>query len=111
MMAPQKPNGAQEKAKVDCLLAVKMLERALPPYGSSSKEGKAILDCITKLGKVFGKEEGETSELMPTELKALLQGLSGPGATPKGGPPPGQKPPPGPGGAPQGTPPGPPPGA
>jgi hypothetical protein len=87
MMSPQKPGGAQEGAKVDALMAVKMLEKALPAYGSGTEEGKAILKAITALGKAFGKEESSTSELMPAEIKQMLQSLAGPGAPPKGAPP------------------------
>lgn len=96
MMTPQKPAGQQEGAKVDALMAVKMLERALPAFGSGTDEGKAILKAITALGHAFGKEEGQTEELMPAEIKQMLQGLAGPGAPPKGAspaPPPGGAPP------------------
>jgi hypothetical protein len=93
MMTPQKPAGQQEGAKVDCLMAVKMLEKALPAFGSAGEEGKAILKAISALGKAFGKEEGSTEELMPAEIKQMLQGLAGPGAPPKGAPPPQAAPP------------------
>jgi len=101
MMTPQQPKGDQEGAKVDVLMAIKMLEKALPKYGSGEPGGKAILKAITALGKEFGKEEGQTEELMPAEIKALLQGVAGPGAPPKppqpAAPPPGAAPQPQPG--------------
>lgn len=75
-------------------MAVKMLERCLPAFGSQSEEGKSVLKAISALAKAFGKQEDETQELMPAEMKTLLAGLSGPGAA---GPP---------GGAPAGPPPG-----
>jgi hypothetical protein len=78
MATPQKAAGAQEGAKVDVLMAIKMLEKALPAFGSGDENGKAILKAITALGKKFGKEEGQTEELMPAEIKAMLQGLAGP---------------------------------
>lgn len=78
-------------------MAVKMLERCLPAFGSETDEGKAVLKAITALGKAFGKQQDETQELMPAEIKTLLAGLSGPGsAGPPGGAPPGAgAPPPG----------------
>jgi hypothetical protein len=100
MMSPQKPEGAQEDSKVNCLLAQKLLERALPAFGSGDEKGKAILKAISALAKAFGKEESSTEELTPAEKMQMLQGLAGPGAPPKpqGPPPPGagaQPPPPG----------------
>jgi len=103
MMTPQPNAGEQESAKSDCLMAQKMLERALPKFGSSHESGKAILKAISALAKAFGKEEDSTEQLMPAEIKQLLQGIAGPGAPP--GPPGGQAPPsmPPPGGAPPGA--------
>jgi hypothetical protein len=95
MMTPQKPAGQQEGAKVDVLMAQKMLERALAAFGSGNEHGKAILKAISSLAHAFGKEEGQTEELMPAEIKQMLQGLAGPGAPPK--PPPGAGAPPPPG--------------
>lgn len=90
MSTPQQPKGQQEGAKVDALMAVKMLERTLPAFGSQSDEGKAVLKAISALAKAFGRAEDKTQELMPAEMKTLLAGLSGPGAA---GPPPGAAPP------------------
>jgi hypothetical protein len=103
MMTPQAPAGEQEGAKADVLMAQKMLERALPKFGSGDKRGKAILKSIASLAREFGKEEGQTEELMPAEIKQLLQGLAGPGAPPK--PPPGAQGAPPPGAPPPGAPP------
>jgi hypothetical protein len=83
MMSPQKPEGAQQDAAVNCLLAQKLLERALPAFGSSESRGKAILKAISALAKEFGKQESETEELTPAEKMQMLQGLAGPGQPPK----------------------------
>lgn len=94
MMNPTQPKGAQEKAKVDVLLAIHQLEVALAPWGSGSKEGKAILKSITALAKAFGKDEETTQELQPAAEKQMIANLAGPGAPPKPqGPPPGGPPP------------------
>jgi hypothetical protein len=93
MMTPKKPGGVMEGARVDCLLAQKKLEQALATFGSNSDEGKGILDAIRALSKAFGKQEGDTEQLMPAEIKQMLQGLPGPGAMPAGMKPPGGAPP------------------
>jgi predicted house-cleaning noncanonical NTP pyrophosphatase (MazG superfamily) len=106
MMTPQNADGAQQSSRVKRLLAQKLLEQALPAYGSGKKEGKAILDAITKLAKAFGKNESETEELAPAEKMQLVQDLAGPGEPPKGPPPGGPGPQPLTGGAPPPPPPG-----
>jgi hypothetical protein len=98
MMTPQKPAGLQEKAKVQIQSAIKVLEMALPAFGSGEEGGKAILKAITALGKAFGKDEQNANELMGADAKNLLQSMAGPGAPPAQ--PPGQPKP----GAPQGAP-------
>lgn len=82
MMTPGPASGEREGAKADVLMAQKMLERALPKFGSTDAAGKAILKAISAIAKEFGEKQGKTEELMPSEIKQLLQGLSGPGAPP-----------------------------
>jgi hypothetical protein len=105
MMSPQKNEGAQAQAKVQCLNAQKVLERALAAFGSASEEGKAVLKAISALAKAFGKDLDTSEELSAAEKMTMLQGLAGPGQPPKPqGPPPGG--PPGAGAAPPQPPPG-----
>ena len=90
-----------EGAKLKVMTAIKTLEMALGTFGSTSEEGKAVMKAVSALAKAFGKHEDETKELMPAEIKQLMQGLAGPGSPPgppAGGAPP---PPPPPGGPPQ----------
>lgn len=84
MLTPQNPGGAQESARVDCLLAQKKLEQALVIFGSNSEQGKAIMKAITALSAAFGKQEGDTEQMIPAEIKQMLSGLPGPGAMPPG---------------------------
>lgn len=86
---------------MEVLLATKMLERAIPAFGATGKEGKAILAALKALGGAFGKTEGNTEQLMPAELRKMIAEFTGPGMP---GPPPGAGAPPG--GAPPGGPPG-----
>lgn len=92
MMAPSQQGGSQEGSRVDVMMGCKLLERGLGVFGSTSKEGKAILGALSTLAKAFGKTEDNTSELMPAELKHMIAAASGPGnPNPQGGgaPPPG----------------------
>jgi len=93
IMTPQPPNGKREGAKVDIKMAVKVLVQTLASFDPGSPEFKAVMGSIKSLEKVFGEEDSQTQELMPAEIKQLLQGLSGPGQMP-GAPPGGAAPPP-----------------
>lgn len=96
-MTPQAPKGKAEGAKVDVKMAVKVLVQTLAAFDPGSPEFKAVMGAIKSLEKAFGEEGSKTEELMPAEIKLLLQGLSGPGQMPGGpspGGPPGGAPPP-----------------
>jgi len=75
MTTPEAPEGLREAAKVDVMLAVKVLERALPAFGFETKEGKTILNTLKSFSKVFGTSEQSTEELMPAEIQSLLQSM------------------------------------
>jgi hypothetical protein len=95
MMTPQAPKGDIEGAKVQVVTVLKVLEQALAKVGSSHELGAAILKAISALAKVVGKDQDESEELVPANIKAILQGVAGPGAPPKppqGGPPQGAPP-------------------
>lgn len=98
MMSPQNPEGQTAGARVQVLMAQKLLEQSLVAFGSGEPEGQAILKAISTLVKKFGKHEEKSEELMPSEAKQILKGIAGPGRPP--GPPPGA------GGPPPGGPPG-----
>lgn len=84
MLTSQAPEGLREAAKVDVMLATKVLERALPAFGFDTKEGKAILNALKSFGNVFGTSASTAEQLMPAELQQLMQSVS---AGPGGGPP------------------------
>lgn len=89
MMTPQAPEGLREAAKIDVMLATKVLERALPAFGFDTKEGSAILNALRSFSKVFGKSQSESQDLMPAEIQNLLSQMpQGAGGAPSGAPPP-----------------------
>jgi len=101
MMTPQKAGGHTAGAKAAVMVAMKVMEQSLPAFGATTEEGKAVLNAIKAIAKVFGEQESKDKELMPAEIQQLLSGLAGPGAPsagqpgpPPGGPPPGGAPPP-----------------
>lgn len=76
MLTSQAPEGLREAAKVDVMLATKVLERALPAFGFDTKEGKAILNALRSFGSVFGQSQSNAEQLMPAELQQLMQSMS-----------------------------------
>jgi hypothetical protein len=108
MMIPQKPAGQMENGKMKVHVAIKMLEQALAQFGAIDKEGKSILTAITSLAKTFGKQEGDSEDLLNSEKKTIAGSIPGgaapPGAPPGGAPPgpPGMMPAPGGAAPPQG---------
>lgn len=76
--------GEKETATINVQTAMDLLEQALPKIGSDSEEGRAIMDAVTKLTKIFGKREAKTRELMPTEIMNMISSLpQAGGATPE----------------------------
>jgi hypothetical protein len=90
-MTPQEPKGEQASAGAGVEIAIRLLEHALVAYGSTSKEGKAINECLPKLAKAFSRSEDQALSIMPAELKTALMapaGAPGPGgSTPAEAPP------------------------
>lgn len=91
-MTPQSPEGKKAGAKVQIMTATKVLIQSLAAFEMGGKEFKAVMGAISTLEKAFGKDESDTKELMPAEMKNLIQGVSGPGQMGGGAPPPGGPP-------------------
>ena len=99
MATPQPARGEQQSAAVTIGLAMDLLERTLPAFGSESDEGGAILTALSTLSKKFGSARSKGQDLIPAELQQLMSALKpGPvagamaGGAP-GGMPPGMPPP------------------
>lgn len=84
MTTPEPKMGEKETATINVQTAMDLLEQALPKIGSDSEEGRAIMDAVTKLTKIFGKREAKSRELMPTEIMNMISSLpQAGGATPE----------------------------
>lgn len=101
MSTPEPALGEQESGKAAVAIAIKLLERALLPFGAGSTQGRCILKAITTLTKDFGMDEERSQGLGPAEMQQMAQSAGAGGGT--GGPPAGAPP----GGMPPGTPSGP----
>lgn len=98
-MTPQQPKGEQASADAGVMIAIRLLERAVVAHGSESKKGRSISRAIQTLVHEFGREEDQSLEIMPAEVKTALMapagepggGQQGPGGAgmPGGGMPPG----------------------
>lgn len=98
MMTPQTPNGKIEGGKVNLKLISTLATQTLASFETGTPEFKCTLDIIKSIEKLAGKQGEKSEELMPAEIKQMMQGLSGPGqmggGAPPGGPPGGGAPPP-----------------
>jgi len=75
MMTPQPAEGEQMSAMIQITMAMDMLTKSLPPFGAESDEGKAIMKAVESLSKAFGEQEHKARELVPAELRMLMQTL------------------------------------
>jgi len=75
MMTPQPAEGEQMSAMIQISIAMQMIEKSLPAFGAESDEGKAIMESLKKLGRAFGESEHKAKELVPAELRMLMQTL------------------------------------
>lgn len=75
MTTPQANAGDQQAAFTQISMAMDMLEKSLPAFGSETPEGKSLLGALTQLTKGFGQQRAGGADLIPAELQQLLQGL------------------------------------
>ena len=75
MSSPQPKQGEKQNALINVSLAQDLLEQTLPAIGSETEEGAVILDVLSKLSRKFGDAARKSKELVPAELKQLMQNL------------------------------------
>jgi len=106
MSNPQPNEGEKQAAMSQVQMAVDLLEQTLPPFGSETPEGKAILSVLKVLSATFGEKKDKARGLIPSEIMNLVASLpKGAGQGAPAGAPPGMPPgmPPMPGGMPPGA--------
>ena len=86
MAQPQPKAGLQAAAHAKIQMAIDLVEQSIAAFGSESPEGQTLLKCATALGKTFGEQRTKGRELIPAEMKLLLQS-QGAGGPPPGAPP------------------------
>ena len=74
-LTPQAPEGEQMSAMIQISMAMDMIGKAMPAFDEKSKEGEAMIDALAKLGRAFGEKEDKARELVPAELRMLMQTL------------------------------------
>lgn len=94
MSNPTEQEGLKAQSRQGIQLAIKLLEASLLPFGTQSKEGKAILSSINKLAEIGGATG--SPDLQQSEVKMLAantgpqdaggQSAGGPGGMAMGGP-------------------------
>lgn len=71
MASPTNASGQQAVGHVGVQIAMKVLEHALPAFGSETKEGRAIIRTLNSLSKDFGKQDD--SDLVPAEIMQMVR--------------------------------------
>ena len=86
MSAPQDNAGDKQGAMAQVQMAVKILEQTLIAFGSDTEEGRAVLSCLSTLGKKFGESKDHGRALIPSEIMNLQASMpKGAGGMPPGG--------------------------
>ena len=75
MATPQPKQGDKQQALISVSLAMDLLEQSLPALGSETDEGRTVLATLSNLSKKFGASNRKTQELVPAELKSMMQSL------------------------------------
>lgn len=84
MTTPEPQAGNMEQARLDVMMALDMLQKAMQVFGMESEEGESLSEAIEELVSKFGERESETRQLMPAEIMNLVSSLpQAGGATPE----------------------------
>ena len=72
MSTPQPAHGDKQSALTNVSIAGDLLEQTLPALGHETEEGRAVMQVLQTLSKVFGHTKSKSSELAPAELMQLM---------------------------------------
>jgi hypothetical protein len=83
MSTPEEKKGEQEKARLNVMMALDMLQSAIGAFAPDSEENQTIQKVVADITRRFGEREGDTRQLIPAEILQMIQTLpQAGGATP-----------------------------
>jgi hypothetical protein len=83
MSTPEEKKGEQEKARLNIMMALDMLQSAVGAFDAESEENKTIEKVVAEITRRFGERESDTRQLIPAEILQMIQTLpQAGGATP-----------------------------
>jgi hypothetical protein len=83
MSTPEVKKGEQEKARLNVMMALDMLQSAIGAFPPDTDEGATIQKVVADITRRFGERESDTRQLMPAEILQMIQTLpQAGGATP-----------------------------
>jgi hypothetical protein len=83
MSTPEEKKGEQEKAKLNVMMALDMLQAAIGAFAPDSPENETIQKVVADITRRFGERESDTRQLIPAEILQMIQTLpQAGGATP-----------------------------
>jgi len=75
MSTPEPKAGEQEKARLNIMLALDMLQQSIGMFPEKSKEAKTLEDVVRSITMSFGEREADTRQLIPAEILQMIQTL------------------------------------
>lgn len=83
MTTPEPAKGEEEKARLNIMMALDMLQSAMGVFAPESKEAKTVEKLVADITRTFGERESDTRRLIPSEILQMIQTLpQAGGATP-----------------------------
>lgn len=83
MSTPEAKKGEQEKARLNVMMAMDMLQSAIGAFDPDSPENLTIEKVVADITRRFGERESDTRQLIPAEILQMIQTLpQAGGATP-----------------------------
>jgi hypothetical protein len=75
MSTPEPKAGEQEKARLNIMLALDMLQQSIGMFPEKSKEAKTLEEVVRSITMSFGEREADTRQLIPAEILQMIQTL------------------------------------
>lgn len=76
---PQPKEGLEQEAMIDISIALDLIEKAIPAFGSETPKGKALMTALKQLGGLFGEDRQKAQPLIPAQIAQLMQKFPGAG--------------------------------